>query len=503
MTHKKYNQFRFGAILSYLAIAVNIFWGIVYTPWMIDTIGQSDYGLYTLANSLISLFLIDVGLGTAASRYIAKYRAENREELIPGLLSAVYKLYLIIDAVILTALMILFFSIDAIYVNLTASELTRFKVVFAIEGVYSIIIFPCTTFNGILNAYEQFIPLKVADMVQRIGSVLLTIAALWMGLGLYSLVVIQAASGCIANLIKLNYVQRLTAFRFTKHDRGIYRAIFNISFWSCIYGLAQRLIFNIIPTILAMTVPDASKAIAVFGVVSTIEGYCYIFTTAINGMFLSKISRILQKSNSEKELNTLAINVGRFQFALNGLIVLGFAQIGKEFLYLWMGPGFELAYYGVLFVTIPGLFFNALQIFNTTMIARDMVKDQALIQIAMGILNVILSFVFSHIWGVVGATLSIFVAYCFRVVMTLVLIRKKLKMDIALYIKNCYLRMGAAVLLTGIISSFFLQYIGDGSWLLFFIKVMVIVMVYCITQITIGLSRHERKLMRYKFLHTK
>ena len=488
--------------MSYAAIVVNILLGIVYTPWMIDTIGQSDFGLYTLANSLISLFLIDVGLGTAASRYIAKYRAQGREELIPGLLGAVYKLYLILDGILMLGLMILYFCIDAIYVNLTPAELERFKVAFAIAGVYSVFSFPCTTFNGVLNAYEQFVPLKTADLVQRIGSVVLTVAALSLGLGLYALVLIQAACGCAANLIKFVYVRRQTAIRFLERDRSVYKSIFHISFWSCVSGLAQRLVFNITPSVLAMTVAEASVSISVFGVVSTIEGYCYIVTTAINGMFLSRISRILQGADSEKALNSLAIKVGRFQFALNGLIVLGFGLVGREFLLLWMGPEFALAYYGVLFVTIPGMFFNALQIFHTTMIARNMVKDQAMIQIAMGVINVVLSFGFSHMWGVVGATLSIFVAYSFRVIMTLVLVRKKLKIDIAQYFRDCYVKMGMAVLLTGLAAVPMLLCIGDGSWLLFFVKVAVVTLLYGIAQVCVGLTKDERKKLKSKLLRS-
>ena len=58
------DQIKIGAILSYLSIGINIIAGLLYTPWMVDTIGKSDYGLYTLANSLITLFLVDFGLSS-------------------------------------------------------------------------------------------------------------------------------------------------------------------------------------------------------------------------------------------------------------------------------------------------------------------------------------------------------------------------------------------------------------------------------------------------------
>ena len=88
-------QIKFGAILSYVSIAINIVAGLIYTPWMIDQIGEASYGLYTLANTLITLFLIDFGLSSATSRYVAKYRAEGNQEKVDNFLGVVYKLYMI------------------------------------------------------------------------------------------------------------------------------------------------------------------------------------------------------------------------------------------------------------------------------------------------------------------------------------------------------------------------------------------------------------------------
>ena len=152
---------------------------------MVDTIGKSDYGLYTLSNSLITLFLVDFGLSSAVSRYVAKYRAEGRQDKVDNFLGAVYKLYLIIDAVIFVALVIIYFCIDSIYVKLTPAELEKFKVVYLISASFAVINFPFVTFNGILISYEKFIPLKLADVIYRILMVALTVITLLFGGGLY------------------------------------------------------------------------------------------------------------------------------------------------------------------------------------------------------------------------------------------------------------------------------------------------------------------------------
>ena len=86
-------QIKYGAILSYLSIVLNVVAGLIYTPWMVKIIGQSDYGLYTLAYSLISLFLIDFGLSSATARYVSKYHAEGNEKKVNDFLGVIYKLY--------------------------------------------------------------------------------------------------------------------------------------------------------------------------------------------------------------------------------------------------------------------------------------------------------------------------------------------------------------------------------------------------------------------------
>ena len=87
-------QIKIGAIISYIAIGINIITALLYLPWMADTIGQENYGLYTLATSFINMFLIDFGLNTTVARYVAKYRAEQKEDKVEILLAIVVRIYL-------------------------------------------------------------------------------------------------------------------------------------------------------------------------------------------------------------------------------------------------------------------------------------------------------------------------------------------------------------------------------------------------------------------------
>lgn len=495
-------QIAIGSVASYISIGLNILAGLIYTPWMVRQIGQSQYGLYTLANSLITLFLIDFGLSAATARFVSKYHAEGNEEKINDFLGVIYKLYLIIDAIIFISLVVIYFLLESIYVQLTPEEIAQFKVVYIIAGCFSIINFPFVTLNGILVAHEKFIQQKLGDILYRVLLVGTMCVALILGYGLYALVTVNAITGLILIIYKLIVIKSTTKVKvnFRYKDKTLFKEIFKFSVWMTVTAIAGRLIFNISPTILGIT--SGTAAIAVFAVVATIEGYTYTITTAINGMFMPKISVIYSREEPEKKIMPLMINVGRFQFAVNALIVIGFALIGKPFINLWMGHDYELAYYGILLVLAPGLFFNSLQIVNTSMMVTNNVKIQALINLLTGIINVVVSFVLSYFYGVLGACISICIAYTVRFVALHIIGQTKMKFDIKLFLKKCYLKMALPAICTfgiGLIVNLLWQ---KNGWLELIVKGMIILIVFVLFNLILGLNKEERKYI-FEALHKR
>lgn len=493
MNDKK--QLGVGAVISYVAVVVNLVVGLFYTPWMVRQIGQSQYGLYTLANSLITLFLLDFGLSATTARYISNYQAAKDEQSINNFLGIVYKFYIIVDFVVFVVLTIIYFFIDKIYVKLTPEELRQFKVVYIIAASFNVVNLPFVTLNGILTAYEKFIQLKLADLIYRVLLVGLTVVALSFGLGLYALVAIQAICGLIIIFYKMIVIKLTTPIKvnFKYSDKQLSVNIITFSFWVMISTIAQRLIFNITPTILGVVANSA--AIAIFGIVTTIEANTYVITTAINGMFMPRISRAYISGNDiNEELMPLMINVGRFQFSLNGLIFVGFALVGQSFISLWVGNDYSVAYYCILLVIFPGMFFNSLQVANTAMTVKNKVKLQAIVAVICGIVNVALSFILSKFYGVIGACISICVAYFLRAILYHIIHVKVMKFNIKKFIIQCYLRMLPVIIITfgfGLILNYF---IANGGWGKLFLKCIIIIAFYLLALLFIGLSRNERKI---------
>ncbi len=483
---------KIGAIIAYFTIALNVVSGLLYTPWMIAQLGDSDYGLYTLANSLINLVLFDFGLSAATSRFVAKYLAEGRQDQVNRILGAIYKLYFLIDAVILGVLVVIYFNLSTIYTKLTPLEIDRFKIVFILSAVFALVNFPCVTFTGILNAYEKFVSLKVADALYRIFSVVITVIALLMDGGLYALVAVHVVVGLLTLAFKFLVIKTKTPIKvnFFYKEKGVYRELLGFSVWVTVSTLAQRLVMGVTPSILGIVYN--TTAITGFGVVVLIENYIHIITTALNGMFMSRISRIFTQENYVKKLNDLIIKVGRFQLALIGLIITGLLLLGKDFVYLWLGPGYGVVYYGILLVAVPGLFYYPLQIANTAMIMKNRVKIQAITNLVVGLVNVALAFVLARYYGVLGACIAVCTAYNIRNIGYLIAYKKILSLDIKRLCKECYLKLGLPMLITIALGIGVNYLVPDGTWITFVAKGVIVVVLYFVLLLFLGLNRNER-----------
>ena len=82
------NEVKWGALLSYLLVIVNALYGFLIIPYILSSLGNAEYGVYKTISSLSSaLMILDLGLGSTAMRYIAKFKSEERKDKIEAFVS--------------------------------------------------------------------------------------------------------------------------------------------------------------------------------------------------------------------------------------------------------------------------------------------------------------------------------------------------------------------------------------------------------------------------------
>ena len=133
------NQLKIGAILTYLSLFLGNVISLFYTPFMLKVLGQSEFGLFTLANAVVGyLTVLDFGFGSATIRYTAKYKAEHEDEKIKSMYGMFIVLYSLIGIITIGLGITLSFCADRVFAKgLSPEEIHTVKILLIIATTLS------------------------------------------------------------------------------------------------------------------------------------------------------------------------------------------------------------------------------------------------------------------------------------------------------------------------------------------------------------------------------
>lgn len=513
--HKSKKNMALGTIFGYLSILVAVASGLILTPWIIDNIGKAEYGLYGLATSVISLFLIDFGLTTTTNTYLAKLRAAGDKQGVQRFLAAIFKIYLTLDVIFVVIIAALYFAAPYIYQkSYDANQIKTLQCLLLIVGGFSLVSFPSTTFTGVISTYEKFSFNKLTDLIQKLVYFGLTVTAIKLNWGVIGITAVNVASGLLAIIIRFVYMLTYLNVKLDlrlKVTKDELKQIFIFSSWSLVYAICSRLIFNVTPSILGIV--SNSDAVALFTVVTTVEGYIYTFGSMTSTFFLAKVARTDSEGTEEEKrerLQALAAKVGKLQFTVITLIVVGFICVGQEFINIWFNgdQSFAVVYWCIValcayeVVSIPQI------VFNSALLTHGFIKQLAINTIIKATVNLGLSFWLSSQYGALGASLAIMVARIVSLIADNIVYKKCLKVSLLRFFKHIYIRGGITILITmgvGLLCHFFMP-LNDHLKIKFVVDGFIVVFVYLICTLLITFTKEERKYnlgVVFELLHIK
>ena len=238
-----------------------------------------------------------------------------------------------------------------------------------------------------------------------------------------------------------------------------------------------------------------SQNIAIFGIAMTIEGYVYTFASAINGLFLPKVTRMVA-NNQNDDILPLMIKVGRIQFYIIGMIFLGFICVGQNFINVWVGGDFSDVYLCVILMIAPSFISLAQEIGATTVIVQNKVKKSAKISVIKAVLNLGLGYPLAKVMGVQGMAISIFISYAVSTALFNRLYHYDLGINIPLFFKESLFKMGGFMIIVCALCYSMNIVLNNNGWIHFIIKFMIFILVYNVIMFAMCLNRDEKNLLK-------
>lgn len=440
MVIKMKNEIKVGAVLGYICMIANLLVSFLYTPFMLKSLGQSEYGLYALVASVIGyLSVLDMGFGNAMIRFISRSKAnpsKSDEKKINGLFLLFYT---IIGIVALIIGFILIANIGNIFHALTIEELARAKVIMIILVFTVALSFPLSIFDSYVISCEKFKFARILSLIRILIVPLTMIPLLLLGHKAITMVLVTSVYTIIFHIISVIYCFRKLNMKInfsTKNlDKVLMKEILFYSFFIFLNLIVDNIYANTDQVILGSV--SGTIAVSIYAVATKVSQINTNFSTTISSLFFPSITKIIEEKDGDTKASNIFIKVSRIQLYIMSLILFGFIAFGKQFILLWVGNEYIDAYYILLLLMVPAIIPLTQNIGISIIQAKNKHKFRAVLYIIIAILNILISIPLAKRYGGVGAAIGTALANIIgQITLMNIYYWKVIKIDIPTYWKR-------------------------------------------------------------------
>lgn len=406
-------QINTGILLSYLNLAISFLSQMVVTPIVIQKIGPSEHGVYTMAVSIVNyLNLLGYGISSAYVRFYSKAKSDgDGTEKVAKLNGSLFFIFAIIAFVTGIAGFFATEYCDIFVKNtFTAGEIITLKKVLGLLVVNLSLTIISSVQNSYIIAVEKFVFQKLFLLIKAILQPVLTVVLVFAGLKSFSLAVSMTAVTQFVNTANLVYVYKKCGYRikFNIPRFAFIKELFAYCGFIFLILIVDQINWNIDKLLLGSMI--GALAVSVYGVGAQFNDFFKALSTSVSSMYVPLIHKLEVSDNDKTYINSqlteIMIKVGRTQFLIIMLAYSGFVFFGKAFINLWVGSTYYEAYYVALLILgseiIPLIENIAIEIRR----AKNKQKVPTVTFVFIAVMNLIVSIVLCKKYGVIGCAVG-------------------------------------------------------------------------------------------------
>lgn len=490
------SQIKVGAVLGYVKMGLSVGVAFIYTPIMLRLLGKSEYGLYSLVASMVGyLSVLDMGFGNAMVQFLAKAKAKNESAKEARLNGIFLLLYVVMGVIALIIGSVLLLNINSIYGDkLTSEELGKARVIMAILVATVAISFPLSVFDSFAIANEQYILIRIVDVIKTVAYPMLALPLLFMGYKSISMVVVTSALTVASHLYMLYYcfakLRMKIVFKHDKTNAKLIRRIVNYSFFIFL-GIIVDVVFNNTDQVILGGV-CGTAAVAIYAVAIKISSINMNFSTTISALFLPRITKMLERDDSEKEVSKLFIRVSRIQLYIMAFILSAFLFLGRDFVVLWAGEDYQESFLTTVVLIAPSIIPLTQNVALSVIQAKNKHRFRAIVYMIIAVLNIGISIPLAKRFGSLGAAYGTAIANLLGQILVMnIYYAKVIKLDILGYWKNFIAFMVPIMVCLPLAMAIKNKLVNGVSWMSLIICGLCFGVIYC-SYVFLYMNKDER-----------
>lgn len=493
----KTGSLKAGIITSYLSLILNILTSFLLTPYILRSLGPSQYGLYTLISSIIAyLIILDFGFGDAIIRYTAKYKTQDNKLGLSRLLSTTFIIYVVIAILAFILGIIIFLNLENIFGNSFTPEELILANKMVMVCIFNVIIsFPINGFSAIIKGHEKFDLINIINIFRIILRSVLIIILLSYGNSALALIIIDTLLNIFCGLIYIYYVFHVIKIRikFKNFDIDLMKKLSSFTFFIFIGIVADNLLWSTGQIVLGIFEGPATVAIYVIGI--QIVNYYRQFSGAIAKNFIPRATMIVVKGADRKELTDLMVRTGRIQFIILGYLFGGILLFGREFIILWAGAEYHQSWIVALIIIFSLTIHQIQNVGNSILQALNKHAFRYVQSFIAALINILITVLLTKHFGMIGTAISTGITLMVAFVIILnCYYHFHIGLDMIRFFKEVSSGLFPSFLLCILLCSFSNLLYGP-SWIMFVLRCIYYSLIYFIILWKMGLNDYEKSLV--------
>lgn len=488
-----------GVVFSYILLFIEVNSSLLFTPFLIKTLGPSEFGIYVLINSITAyLALLDLGVGNAIIRYMAKFHVNNDKNGQQNFLAAGTLFYGGVGLIAIIIGIVIQELIPSIFSKgLSASEITLSQLMFNITMLSAAVKLLFSIFDKTIIAFEKFVVSKSISIISIVLRVGLSVIVMVLGGKSIAIVTVNLIVTILVGVTSSSYV--LFKLNIKPKFKGIsfkfIREVILYSSFILIQMIATQINAMANQLLIGIIITSSAAIIGIYALGAQVSQYFQSIAGSINGVIMPGIVRLVENNVSKQEILNEMIRISRYVFIILGLIWTVFLVYGHDFINLWVGPNNLQAYWVGLIIMFPMTLSLSQSVGSQILWAMNQVKIQAYLKIGVTVLNIILS-IFLIKWNpIIGAALGGAITILFGDVIVMnIVYRNIIQIPVNKYYFGIIKGVLPCLALSGLVG-YSVKFIGFNGWLGFVLNCSVMIITYFIGLFLFGATNNEKKLI--------
>jgi O-antigen/teichoic acid export membrane protein len=325
----------------YVTIAVELFLGLVMLPINTRYLGQSDYGLWMLAASIVAYFpVLELGYCGAMDRFVAHYRALRNASAINEIASTLVFVYAAIGVTAFAVVVVIAWHLGD-WFGLTSAQARTGGIVLLLVGAQFGVGMPFATFGAVVNGFQRTVLNSIVGTVVALAVAAVNLAVVFAGGGLVELVAAMTATRMIGyaayrrNAYRVFPILRIrpSHFRLSR-----LREVTRFSVFMLIQDAAGKMNYASDPIVIAAVL--STGAVAIWTVAQRLADIVLQLTNQLNDV-LFPIVVDCDSAQRNDRLKDLLVQGTRLSLASSLPVAGTLALLAEPVVIGWAGPAFR------------------------------------------------------------------------------------------------------------------------------------------------------------------